>query len=100
LPSYSSGTIQENANEVDIYVGNYLGNFGTQERITTFVLKGRSEPNQPVLAISGQTDYTENWDAPSQTYILNVTHNGPVNISLATSGAQTVTARGLQLSGT
>jgi hypothetical protein len=87
LQSYTYGILDEAPDSINILVGDTMGACALpRSNVNTFVLKGLTETRAPVLKISGQQSFTQNWDAATQTYTLAVTHNGTVLITLHTSG--------------
>jgi hypothetical protein len=99
LQSYTYGTVEEFPDSLTILVGNNMGGSSlARSNVTTFLLKGATEKQEPGLVISGQTSYTKNWNAQTQEYTLSVTHNGTVNITIRTSGTAAIEKKPLDVS--
>ncbi|MBO4314428.1 MAG: glycosyl hydrolase family 98 [Prevotella sp.] len=83
----SSGIIREYADHIDFYLNNYRSD-STTMTIDNIVIKGAT--TQPSYTMSKRTlatgNATENWNAETGTYTLQVKHNGPIDISIACAG--------------
>ena len=85
-----SGIIHEYADHIDFYLNNYRSDSTTMV-IDNITIKGATA--QPSFTMAKRLlctgNATENWDEETSTYTLQVKHNGPVDITINSSGAAT-----------
>jgi len=88
----SSGVIREYADHIDFYLNNYRSDTTTAQTDVIIVTGVTTEPSYTLSKhTTGATGYsagaTAQYDAEAGTYTLNVRHNGPVDLTIACSGA-------------
>ena len=90
----SSGIIREYADHIDFYLNNYRSDSTVQQTDIIVVTGVTAEPGctttKHTTGATGQAvTVTPKYDAESQTYTVTVKHMGPVDISIACTGAAT-----------
>ena len=86
----SSAAVREYADHIDFYLNNYR-NDSIMNVVDKIVITGAS--SKPSYTINKRVEATcsetEKWDGDNGKYTLEVTHNGPVDLSIKCSGAST-----------
>ena len=86
----SSGLIREYADHIDFYLNNYRSDT-TGVVLDKIVVTGASaEPTYTMTKrVQATAEAAAEWDAETGTFTLNVSHNGPVDVSISCAGAAT-----------
>ena len=86
----SSGLIRESADRIDFYLNNYR-NDTTKLVVDRIVVTGvTSQPSYEMTKrVEANASATANYDAEAQTYTLEVSHNGAVDLTLHCTGNAT-----------
>ena len=90
----SSGHIREYADHIEFYLNNYRSDSIAQQTDVIVVTGVTAEPTCTMTkhstnATGQNASVTYNYDAESQTFTVSVKHMGPVDVSIACSGAGT-----------
>ena len=86
----SSGIVHEYADHIDFYLNNFRSDTTTQvvDRIT--VAGATAEPEYTFKRrVSAQGSATASWNEANSTFVLEVKHNGPVEVSISCQGSST-----------
>jgi len=83
----SSAIIHEYADSINFYLNNYRSDTTTQ-RLDEITIKGAvAEPTYTVTKRSQATySVTPKWDAENGTFVLQVKHNGPLDVTIKCKG--------------
>ena len=84
----SSGIIREYADSITCYLNNYRSDTTTNTN-DIIIVNGASE--EPAVTYSLRTEakgsLTTSWDADKNSYTINVSHNGPIDLCIKCSGS-------------
>ena len=86
----SSGIIHEYADHIDFYLNNYRTDTVAAVTDQLIIAGAGSEPTYTMTKrVEARATATSEWDAETGTYTLNVSHMGPVDITINCAGSAT-----------
>lgn len=90
FPRFGHAVVKEFADHIDFYLNNYRSDT-VAAKTDVITLNGAAEKPSYTYADRAGTHatITEEWDAAEGKYVLNVSHNGPLDLSIMCSGSNT-----------
>lgn len=90
LGKLCNAAVREYADHIDFYMNNYRSDTITNVLDKIIVTGATSRPTYTMEKRAAATvETTDEWDEATATYTLNVSHNGPVDISIKCAGSAT-----------
>lgn len=86
----SSGLIREYADHIDFYLNNYRNDTTNMVLDKITVTGASAEPKYTMnKRVQATAEATTEWDVATGTFTLNISHNGPVDVSISCAGNAT-----------